>query len=78
MLGFIRFLVEATTRMGEHCINFASIRNEVGVAGIGVLAISFRLGEQLLKIGDVAVDRRAELLVAFVLPLDLVEGLLAL
>ena len=71
-------LIETSAGVGEHRIDLAGVRGEIGAAGGAVAVGAGHLGQQLLEIGDVAVDGGAELVVALIFLADLVEGLLAL
>src|SRR3546814_18862175 len=69
--------VEAAGGMGEHGIDLARVRGQVALGHRFVAVGARNIGEQFLEVGDVAIDGGAELRLAFVFPLDLVESLLA-
>lgn len=64
--------------MGKHGVDLARIGRQIGLGDALVGIVAGDIGEQLLEVGDVTVDRGAEFRFAIVLPLDLVEGLLPL
>lgn len=55
--GMISELVEAAAGMGQHRVDLAGIRRQIGITGGLVLAASIDFGEQFLEIDDVTVDR---------------------
>ena len=64
--------------MGQHRVDLAGVRGQVGLRHDVVAVVAGDVLEQLLEIVAVAVDRGAEVGVVLVLAADLVEGLLAL
>lgn len=64
--------------MGEHGVDLARIRGQVGLGDSLVRVGAGDVGEQLFEIADIAIDGGAEFRLAVIFALDLIEGLLAL
>src|SRR5437588_11914323 len=72
------WLFEAAGRVGEHGIDLARLRGEIGARNRLAAVIARDLLQEALELGDVAVDRLLELAVAAVLAADFLERALAL
>src|SRR6266540_6611966 len=73
-----KLLVETSRRVGEHGVDLACLRGEIGARHDLAAVVARDLIEQALELGDVAVDRLRELTVAAVLAPDFFERALAL
>src|SRR5262245_15040100 len=71
-------LVETSCRVGEHGVDLARLRGEIGTRHHLAAVVARNLLEQPLELDDVAVDGALEFAVAAILPADLLERLLAL
>src|SRR5262249_44786570 len=71
-------LLEPSRRVGQHGVDLAGLRGEVGARHDRAAVVLRNVVEQPLELGDVAVDRLFELAVGAVALADLLEGALPL
>src|SRR5436190_633420 len=74
----IRRLIEPSGGVGQHGVDLAGLRGEIGARQRLAAIVARDLLEQPLELADIAVDRAHEVAVGAVLAADLVERLLAL
>src|SRR2546429_2466285 len=70
--------VETTGRVGEHGIDLAGLRSEIGPRQHLVAVVARDLLEQPLELADIAIDGAAEIAVGAIALADFLERLLAL
>src|ERR1700676_4149648 len=70
--------VETSGRVGEHGVDLAGLRGEVGARNHLTAIVTGDLVEQALELADVTIDGLHEFAVAAIFPADFVKGALAL